>query len=169
MTAREFEKEFKALYLPLGMYALRITEEALAAQDCVQNAFLNAWEGISQGKEIISFRAYMYRAVHNECLDYLRSQHERMEIPDIAEPTEEDVDTSRRDAALWHAIARLPERCRKVFLLSKRDGYSQEEIAAQMGISVKTVKNQMTKAYERLRSALSASGSDSLYSVLFLF
>ena len=48
-----------------------------------------------------------------------------------------------------------PEKCREVFLLSKRDGLSNDQIAEKMGISVKTVKNQMTKAYSRLRDALS--------------
>lgn len=169
MTEREFVKEFKALYLPLGMYALRIVNDAMAAQDCVQNAFMHAWEALLADKKIINFSSYMYRSVHNSCLDYLRSLHENDNLPDIAEPTEEDEDTSRRDAALWHAIDRLPQRCRQVFLLSKRDGLSQEEIAHQMGISIKTVKNQMSKAYERLREALSASGDDALPSVLLLF
>ena len=124
MTAKEFEKEFKSLYLPLGMYALRIVDDAEAAQDCVQNAFLKVWEGLCDGTEVDCFQAYMYRAVRNQCLSYLRSLRETADIDDIAEPTEEDVDTSERDAALWHAIDRLPDRCRQVFLLSKRDGLS---------------------------------------------
>ena len=64
------------------------------------------------------------------------------------------IDTSERDAALWRAIEALPERCRRVFLLSKRDGLSHAEIADEMGISVKTVENQITKAYSRLRGEL---------------
>lgn len=48
----------------------------------------------------------------------------------------------------------LPEKCREIFLMSKRDGLSNDEIAAELAISVKTVKNQMTKALARLREAL---------------
>lgn len=171
MTAREFEKEFKSLYLPLGMYALRIVEDADVAQDCVQNAFLHAWEGIAYGTEVGCFQAYMYRVVRNQCLSHLRSLRETTDIDEVTEPTEEDVDTSERDAALWRAIDRLPDRCRQVFLLSKRDGLSQEQIAQEMGISLKTVKNQMTKAYERLRSTLGdgRTGHSSLQTVLLLF
>ncbi|MGM9863058.1 MAG: RNA polymerase sigma factor [Lepagella sp.] len=171
MTAKEFEKEFKSLYLPLGMYALRIVDDAEAAQDCVQNAFLKVWEGLCDGTEVDCFQAYMYRAVRNQCLSHLRSLRETADIVDIAEPTEEDVDTSERDAALWHAIDRLPDRCRQVFLLSKRDGLSQEQIAAEMGISLKTVKNQMTKAYDRLRAALADGrmAHASLHTVLLFF
>ena len=68
--------------------------------------------------------------------------------------TEEDVDTAERDARIWAAIDKLPERCREIFLLSKRDGMSNEEIADELGLSVKTVKNQLTKAFSRLRDAL---------------
>ncbi|MDE5585840.1 MAG: sigma-70 family RNA polymerase sigma factor, partial [Muribaculaceae bacterium] len=56
---------------------------------------------------------------------------------------------------LWKAIDALPDKCREVFLLSKRDGLSNEEIAERMDISIKTVKNQMTKAFSRLRDTLS--------------
>ena len=68
--------------------------------------------------------------------------------------SEEDIDTSERDAKLWKAIDNLPEKCREIFLLSKRDGLSHKEIASKMNISVKTVENQMTKAFFRLRESL---------------
>ena len=67
----------------------------------------------------------------------------------------DEIDTSIRDAKIWKAIDNLPEKCRNVFLMSKRDGLSNEEIADELGISIKTVKNQLTKAFGRLREALS--------------
>ena len=73
-------------------------------------------------------------------------------IPDVGE---EEIDTSFRDARIWKAIDKLPEKCREIFLMSKRDGLTNEEIADELGISIKTVKNQMTKAFSRLREALS--------------
>ena len=72
--------------------------------------------------------------------------------------SDEEIDTSERDAALWRAIEALPERCRRIFLLSKRDGLSHAEIADEMGISIKTVENQLTKAYSRLRGELKGFG-----------
>ena len=73
-------------------------------------------------------------------------------IPDVSES---DIDTSERDAKIWRAIGSLPEKCRKVFLMSKQKGMRNDEIAMEMGISIKTVKNQMTKALARLREVLS--------------
>ena len=156
MTIREFEAYFRRLYLPLGMYALRIVDDADVAEDMVQDAFLNTWERLEGGLEISNFKAFMYRSVRNECLSYLSSLKEKVGEEFIPEVGEDEIDTSFRDARIWKAIDELPEKCRDIFLMSKRDGYSNEEIADELGISIKTVKNQMTKAFSRLREALNS-------------
>ena len=137
------------------MFALRIVGNVEVAEDLVVDAFTNVWQKISHDSEIDNFRSYMYMAVRNECLKYLRSQKETVGLEEISEVDEETIDTSERDAKIWKAIEKLPPKCRRVFLLSKRDGLSNEEIAEEMGISIKTVKNQMTKAFNNLREALS--------------
>lgn len=156
MTTKEFEILFRRLYLPLGMYALRIVDDADVAEDMVQEAFTNTWERLEGGLEISNFKAFMYRSVRNECLSYLSSLKEKVGEEFIPEAGEEEIDTSFRDARIWKAIDELPEKCREIFLMSKRDGYSNEEIADELGISIKTVKNQMTKAFSRLREALNS-------------
>ncbi len=155
MTGREFDIYFRQLYLPLGMYALRIIGDAAYAEDIVEDAFMKAWQAIDEGKHIDNFKNYMYRSVRNGCISFLRTRKETVGIDAIPEVDEEIVDTSLRDARIWKAIDALPERCREVFLMSKRDGLSNDDIAAELNISVKTVKNQMTKAFTRLREALS--------------
>ncbi len=156
MTIREFEAYFRRLYLPLGMHALRIVDDADVAEDMVQDAFLNTWERLEGGLEISNFKAFMYRSVRNECLSYLSSLKEKVGEEFIPEVGEDEIDTSFRDARIWKAIDELPEKCREIFLMSKRDGYSNEEIADELGISIKTVKNHMTKAFSRLREALNS-------------
>ncbi|MDE7081884.1 MAG: RNA polymerase sigma-70 factor [Muribaculaceae bacterium] len=155
MSIKEFEQFFRRLYLPLGMYALRIVDDADIAEDMVQDAFIKVWRQLDSGRDISNFRAFMYKCVRNECLTYLSSQRGKLGEEFIPEVDEEEIDTSFRDARIWKAIDELPEKCREIFLMSKRDGYSNDEIADELGISVKTVKNQMTKAFSRLREALS--------------
>ena len=155
MTSREFDIFFRGMYLPLGMYALRIVDDAQCAEDIVEDCFAKAWQMLDEGKDFDDFKAYMYRSVRNGCISFIRSRKETVGVEFIPEVDEETVDTSERDARLWKAIDSLPEKCREVFLLSKRDGLSQEEIAERMGISIKTVKNQMTKAFSRLLDELS--------------
>lgn len=155
MTVREFELNFKRLYLPLGMYALRLVDDADTSEDMVQEAFIKAWQYVSNGGEVNNFDAFMYKIVRNVSLAYLNEKHEMLGEDSIPDVSEEEIDTSIRDAKIWKAIEELPEKCKEIFLMSKRDGYSNEEIADELGISIKTVKNQMTKAFSRLREALS--------------
>lgn len=156
MTVRQFEALFKKLYLPLGMFALRIVGDASDAEDIVQDVFLRTWQKIEAGAEIDSIKSYLYGSVRNRCIDFLRSRQAVVEVGDDDFAVDsESIDTSERDALVWAAIDKLPDQCRTVFLLSKRDGLSNDEIAEELGVSVKTVKNQMTKAFARLRTALS--------------
>ncbi len=138
------------------MYALRLVDDAVIAEDMVQDAFMKAWIYIEKGGEIDNFTAFMYRTLRNVCLSYLRDKRDMLGEEYIPDVEEEDIDTSFRDAEIWKAIDSLPEKCREIFLMSKRDGLTNEEIADELEISVKTVKNQMTKAFSRLREALSA-------------
>ena len=154
MNVREFERLYKRLYMPLCIYALRLVEETTASEDMVQDAFIKAWRYCEAGGAIDSFSSFMYTAVRNECLLFLRGRKTMVGEEYIPEVSETDIDTSERDARIWRAIGALPEKCRKVFLLSKQKGLSNEEIAVEMGISIKTVKNQMTKALGRLRESL---------------
>ncbi|MDE5573908.1 MAG: sigma-70 family RNA polymerase sigma factor [Muribaculaceae bacterium] len=157
MTARDFELYFKRLYLPLGMYALRFVDDVAVSEDLVQDAFMKAWLYLENGGTIDNIQAFMYRSVRNGCLTWLRQQRETLDESFIPEVGEEEIDTSFRDAKIWRAIDELPEKCRQIFLMSKQDGLSNEEIAIELDISIKTVKNQMTKALSRLREALSTN------------
>lgn len=75
---------------------------------------------------------------------------------------EECEERSLIEARLWTAIDSLPERCREVFLLSKRDGLKYKEIADKLNVSIKTVENQMSKALRVLKE-----GSKKIYSFFF--
>lgn len=157
MTVWEFSKIYKQCYLPLCMYALRLLGDDAEARDVVQESFLAVWEKLEDGLEISDIKGYLYRTVYNNALSLLRKRRESAgDASELLadEPTEDTVDTSERDAMLWESIDSLPARCREVFLLSKRDGLSNSAIAERLGVSVKTVENQMTKAFSRLRPAI---------------
>ncbi len=156
MEIHEFRNEYKRMCMPLGMYALRLVGNVDDAQDIVQAAFMTAWQKILNGEDIQNFKPYMYRVVHNTSISFLSQRNmmdslSHLEKEGFDQVTEEAIDTAERDAALWKAIDSLPDRCRKVFLMSKRDGMSNAAIAEELGISIKTVENQMTKAFSVLR------------------
>ncbi len=161
MDRIEFKRHFEELYLPLCMFSLRLLNDNEEAEDAVQTAFASAWEKAGVQSVIVDLKPYLYRAVRNLCISKLREKGRTsyVELGALEDDVEEEeIDTSERDALLWSAIRELPERCREVFLMSKRDGMSNGEIADELGISLKTVENQMTKAYHRLRDALKPEG-----------
>ena len=152
MTAREFTRVYNKLYMPLCMYALRITENTALAHDTVQGSFMRVWDMIREGHEIDSLERYMYRTVRNAAFEQLRNEGRYTSLPyNIDEISEEDIDTAERDALLWQAIDSMPPRRREVFLMSRRDGLTYAEIADELGLSVKTVENQISKAIATLR------------------
>lgn len=159
MKESHFRRYYNDLYMPLCMYALRLLEDTDAADDAVQDAFTAAWRLLADSDEPAQFKAYMYRAVRNQALMQMRRSSRMEELTDEDMEVEPEViDTSERDAAVWNAVKALPEKCRQVFLLSKRDGLTYSEIAEEMGISVKTVENQISKALRTLRKDLEAHG-----------
>lgn len=155
MNEREFSKIFNRYYLPLCMYALRVTGDVDEARDSVQNAMEKAWREFGYGGgEVENLRAWLYRVVHNEAVGMLRRRRPVESLDSAGDVTDEEMDTSERDARLWRAIDSLPERRREVFLMSKRDGMSNQQIATELGITLQAVKNNMSRAYARLREAL---------------
>ena len=163
MNSRIFQKYYEQLRLPLGMFSLRFTLSVEAAEDIVQSVFLEIWDKFNDEKEPDNFKSYIYRAVRNASLNWCRDNG-RMETIPIEyyeeQQSEEVIDTSELDARLWQAIDNLPEKCRRIFLMSKRDAMPNAEIADTLGISIKTVENQMTKAFSRLRGDRKLSSSD---------
>ena len=159
---------FRLYYRPLCLYATRYLRDADDVEDIVQGAFVTFWEKSRNGQAPDSPKAYLYRIVHNRCIDALRKsgqetivnlEHLQEDVPD-----EEVVDRSFIWARLWTAIDRLPARRREILLLNKRDGLSYAQIAQKMGISESTVHNQLTKALHTLRT-----GADPLFFKMFLW
>lgn len=155
ISIAEFETSFRCYYRPLTMYALRYTENIDDAEDIVQQAFIDTWDKLNEGKNICNLKAYLYRTVRNNCLDY-RTPHAEEACEENCkeqEPSEEEqIVRSERDAQLWTAIDRLPQKRKQIFLLAKRDGLSYQEIAEELNISIKTVENQIAAALKTLRN-----------------
>ena len=160
---REFEKCFKQYYTSLGMYVMRICGDIDETEDIVQEVFSLIWERFADTMLPEHLKSYLYKVAHNLTIDRIRknnSKDKRISLDEInqcEDVSEEAIDTSERDALLWIAIGKLPERCRQVFLMSKRDGLSHAIIAQELGISQKTVENQITKANKALRQILEPS------------
>lgn len=156
-----FENVYKHFLKPLHVYAITMLKDEDVAKGMVQNIFLKLWERRQRLTFSGSIQAYLYGAVYNECLNYLRHEkvkinHQEHIIYSMNNQTETDNEMELLDLKLklQHALNELPERCRTIFQLSRFEELKYQEIANELGISIKTVEAQMGKALRILRVKL---------------
>ena len=141
----------------------RLIPDESTCQDLAQELFVDLWNKRESLDIHTSLRAYLRRAAVNKALNHIKATR-RMQLEDT-DDLGQLADTSSADSlrkekqesledALHAAIGGLPEKCRVVFNLSRFEQLSHREIAEKLGISVKTIENQITKAMKMLRDAL---------------
>ena len=161
-SEREFEQLFKEYFKSLYAYAFTILKNEAIAEEIVQNVFYKVWEKKITHTIQISLKAYLYKAVYHESLNYLKHQkikaryhsHVMHEQKNNSEPAAKRILVKELEERLRDALNALPQQCRTIFQMSRFDGLKYQEIAEQLGISVKTVENQMGKALKQLRVKL---------------
>ena len=159
---REFEQLFKEHFKSLYSYAYTIVKDEAAAEEIVQNVFYKIWDKNKQPDIRTSVKAYLYKAVYHDSLNYLKHLRVRARYKsqvmhqhnDEGAPASGKVLLKELEEKLREAMNGLPEQCRTIFQMSRFDGLKYQEIASQLGISMKTVENQMGKALKLLRVKL---------------
>ena len=156
-----FEQVFKAHFKSLHGYALAILKDESTAEEVVQNIFFKLWDKAEALTITGPIAAYLYRAVHNESLNFLKHQkvkrsHQTHTLYHMRNETETSTKAGLKELEqqLHKAMNELPEQCRTIFQLSRFEELKYREIADQLEISVKTVENQMGKALRLLRVKL---------------
>ncbi|BAQ69510.1 RNA polymerase sigma-70 factor, ECF subfamily [Rhodovulum sulfidophilum] len=144
----------------LRRFLTSMTGNLSLAEDLVQETFLRVLERDSASGEIRDPRAYLIRSARNLALNALAVQRRSAdmdEMPDIADPAPAAVERmiAREELLLvMRAIAGLPARRRQVFVMSRVDDLTYDQIAARLGISRNTVMVQIVRALSDLRKAL---------------
>ncbi|HVU59057.1 MAG TPA: RNA polymerase sigma-70 factor [Puia sp.] len=157
-----FEQVFKFYFKNLYKYALTILQDHDQAEDIVQNVFYKLWDKMDSLNFHDSLAAYLYRAVYNESLNHLKHKKVRhtyqtyitRSMKDQTDGAQRKVMFSELERRLQTAINELPEQCRTIFQMSRFEELRYLDIAQRLGISVKTVENQMGKALKLLRVKL---------------
>lgn len=157
-------KLFHQHYTLLLSDVYRLIKDEDTCKDIAQEVFVELWNKRETLDVHTSLRAYLRRAAVNRALNHIKTSKRTVLDDDAqhwAETGENTEDTMEihdraetREQLLRQAIDALPEKCRLVFSLSRFDNMSHKEIAEKLGISVKTIENQITKAMKLLREAL---------------
>jgi len=158
----QFESLFRTSYVSLVRYAKTIIRDHDSAEEIVQDLFFRLWQDREKLQIESSLNGYLFRAVHNRCLHRIEhtrvvERHAREALynqPGEAENPSEIIQYKELQSKIAGIIARLPERCGRIFCMNRFEGLKYAEIAEKLSVSVKTVEANMGKALKEFRKAL---------------
>ncbi len=156
---------FSIYFTRLNDFAKNVVKDDGISQDIVQEVFVKVWENRAK-IEGLNIEAYLFKLVRNRCIDYIKhlkvvnthlqkihvdSKYEELYRIDFIgnEPyvlIEEELITK-----IEKTIQCLPDRCREVFILSRKEGLKNKEIADQLNINIKNVERHLNRALQSFR------------------
>lgn len=164
----DFRETYFTYYPKLVRFATEFVSHKEDAENITQDVFLNLWERQGSLNHIENMNAYIFRLAKNKCLDHLKRKTsaekyaaslqndfelelklQSMDKFEVYVYSEENM-----ESRITEAINSLPERCRKIFMLSRSEGLKYREISERLGVSVNTVENQMSIALKKLKTKL---------------
>ena len=157
-----FKEIFDYYYPKVKVFLMQFISNPDDAMDIAQNIFIKIWLQRSCLSEIRSFGAFLYTMTRNAAIDYGRVHKISIPLTDVVEKSDDEYETENGfyakeiEVQVAHLIKQMPDRRRKVFILSRFEGKSNSEIAQIMGISKKTVENHMNLVLKELRKITKA-------------
>lgn len=153
-----FDTHYERLYL----FAEKFIYDTDQAHDIVQEVFIRLWENSANLEINTSLSHYLFAAVRNRCLDYLRAlriedRHHRKYFEAYIES--HTIDAIQDDELLEkikNMMDNFPPQCREIFELRLLQGYKYKEIAERLNVSESVVKVQIHRAYRKLKDSFPA-------------
>lgn len=166
----EFENVYVSHYSRMKRFAQEYVIREEDVENIVQDVFLDLWE---QNFLLLSHThlfAYLFTAVKNKCIDFLRHKTVvqktqdklqedymkalQMKFHSLEAFDEKIFSEPNIETVIRNAIDSLPEKCRQIFVMNKIDGKKQKQISEELNISIHTVESQMAIAYKKLKETL---------------
>ncbi|MBF4515140.1 RNA polymerase sigma-70 factor [Flavobacterium sp. ANB] len=156
---KAFRKLFDSYYQDIYGYSISILKSKEAAEENVQDVFMKVWQNRENLNLEQSFKAYIFTIARNRAFNFLNKAANEVllkeEIFYESQKSHEHGDYAIREADCKklrkEAMKQLPPKRKQIFKMSRKKGMSYEEISQELGISINTVRNQMSKALESMR------------------
>jgi len=155
-----FSRLFDEYYVSLCYFVSKFIGDMDMSRSVVQQVYVDLWEKREKIDISWSVKSYMFHAVRNKSIDFLRKNKNTVTLTDKESdtpqiPFRDLVEESELNDRINNSINELPEKCREIFLLCRFEGLKYAEIAEKLNISVKTVEMQIGIALKKLRESLS--------------
>lgn len=157
-----FEIIFKTYFSMLTKYALTFVNSLQDAEDLVEDCFLWVWNKKEYIRIDTSLRAYLFTLVKHRCLDQKKKEQTEIKYRNKILEFHKFDDYHEKPSTLLvkeleerinTEINKLPVQCQKIFKMNRFEGLKYKEIADKLGISITTVKTQMSLALSKLKKA----------------
>lgn len=159
---------FDALYLKyhprLKAFLISFIKDEEIASDIAQDIFMKIWINRGSISEISNFSTYIYSSAKYSVYNYFKRNLIKekyiaslQNMPNYADFLEEDVTAEELNRIIQKTIENMPARRREIFILSRQNGMSNQEIADKLNISKRTIENQITMALAMLRKVIMAA------------
>ena len=157
-----FEALFGEYYYNLCRFTAGLIKSSSAAEDIVQDIFVKVWENRTKLSSDESLKAYLYRASKNRALNYLKhlkiagnwAEASRENIAQNLPDPEKELLKKELFSSVNDAVKKLPEKCRTIFILQRKEGLTYKEISEVLNISINTVETQMGRALKKMRKIM---------------
>ena len=157
-----FEALFREYYYSLCRFTAGLIKSSSVAEDLVQDIFVKVWENRTKLSISGSLKTYLYRASRNQALNYLKHlkivnnwiEVSGKDILKISPDPEKEFLKKELFSSVNNAIKKLPERCRIIFILQRKEGLTYKEISEVLNISINTVETQMGRALKKMRKIM---------------
>jgi RNA polymerase sigma-70 factor (ECF subfamily) len=143
------------LYDPqLRAYAFRILGDRSTMDDALQNAYLSAFRAITRFRGDASFKNWMYRIVHNACIDLIRRRRDDVELFESAAVDVDPAAAGNARVDIVAAFERMTTEHRAVLALVDVEGLDYSAAADVLGVPVGTVRSRLNRARAAMRNEL---------------
>ena len=157
---KAFEKIFNRYYEQLKIWSVFIVKSDSIAEEAVLDVFFKLWDKRKRININTSLKSYLFAAVKNQSIDYLRkNQQENMgfvypELRSESAQPDELMNAIELKERIEKSIDELPDQCRIIFRMSRDEGMKYKDIAEKLNISIKTVETQIGRALVKLKKVV---------------
>lgn len=181
------EKAFRTImdswYKRLYNFANGYLKNEENTKEVLQDVFLQLWDHRDKLADNTIMNAYLFTLTRNRCIDLIRKERLKLQFRTdkqeeyrrltenfdaLSDPILDDIFAMEIQVEINLAVDRLPEQCRKVFILSRSNGLKNREISEELKLSEKTVESHLTKALKTIKLALEQKFPGSLQLIMIL-